>query len=89
MTLLEKITRILQTRKGSRPGNYNYGSRLYLLRDKRLDPTTVLLFAKYAKEDIERSDSTIVIAKAKLLSVTGDTFRAIIEVDNTSLEVTV
>ena len=88
MTLLEKITRILQTRKGSRPGNYNYGSRIYLLRDKRADPTTVLLFAKYAKEDIERSDPTIVVRKAKLIGATGDKFRAMIEVDNASLEVT-
>lgn len=89
MELKEKITRILQTRKGSRPGNYTYGSRIYLLRDKRVTARNVLLFAKYAKEDIELSDPSITITKSKLINVSGDKFIAEIQVNNTSLKVAV
>ncbi len=88
MNLEEKIVRILQTRKGTRPGNFPYGSRVYLLRDKKLTPTTVLMFAKYCKEDIELSDSTISISKVKLINVLGDKFVAQITVNNISIEVT-
>jgi len=88
MELREKIVRILQTRKGSRPGNYFYGSRVYLLRDQRLTPTTMLMFAKYCKEDIELSDPTITIEKAKLINLIGDKFVAQITVNSTFLEIT-
>ena len=89
MELREKIERILQTRKGSRPGNYKYGSRLYLLRDQRFTPTTALMFAKYAKEDIEESDPTIEIKRARLVGVSGDKFDAVIEIESGTLEMSV
>lgn len=89
MTLNEKILRILQTRKGTRPGNHRYGSRLYLLRDKRVTPTNVLLFAKYCKEDIELSDPSLFVGKAKLIDVKEDTFVAEILVNDTTVKVLV
>ncbi len=89
MELSKKIARILQTRKGSRPGNYRYGSRIYLLRDQRFTPAVVLMFAKYVKEDVELSDSSIDIKKAKLLQMSGDKFIAKVEVGDTILEIAV
>jgi len=89
MELKEKIVRILQTRKGTRPGNHNYGSRVYLLRDKRVSPETMLMFAKYCKEDIELSDPNILVEKAKLIDATEDKFVAQIVANNKPLGVVV
>lgn len=65
----EKIRRILTTRLGSRPSNPTYGTRLYLLRDRKVDPETSLLYTKYAHEDITRSDPTLQVLSARLISI--------------------
>lgn len=81
MSTREKIERILSTRKGSIPTNPDYGTRMYLLRDKRASEVAVW-FAKYAHEDIEKSDPSIKIQQAKLTSIDGDKVYASISVAN-------
>jgi len=84
MDISQRVIRILATRKGTRPGNPVYGSRLYLLRDKRADGEAAVWFAKYAHEDIVESDPTILVIEARLISISGDTVKADIKLaDNT------
>ena len=88
MTIPQKVNRILATRKGTRPGNPSYGSRMYLLRDKRADGEATVWFAKYAHEDIVESDPTIIVLEAKLVSIAGDKVTARIKLaDNTIIPV--
>lgn len=91
MTVAQKITRVMQTRKGSVPTNPNYGSRLYLLRDRRASEVAVF-FAKYAHEDIEVSEPTIKVKRANLIQITNEKLLAKIELFDDSqvdLEVTI
>lgn len=91
MTVAQKITRVMQTRKGSIPANPNYGSRLYLLRDRRASEVAVF-FAKYAHEDIEVSEPTIKVKRANLIQITNEKLSAKIELFDDSqvdLEVTI
>ena len=85
-----KVTRILSTRLGSRPGHPLYGSRMYLLRDKRADGEAAVWFAKYAHEDIERSDPSLVVKEAKFIDISGDKVKGRITLyDNTEIPVEV
>lgn len=72
MDIYRKVERVFSTRLGTRPGNPTYGTRLYLLRDKRADGEAGVYFAKYAHEDIVRSEPTIEVKEAKLISIEGD-----------------
>ena len=90
MTTQEKIQRILTTRVGSRPGHPTYGSRMYLLRDKRADGEAAVWFAKYAHEDIQRSEPALVVTEAKLVSIEGDVVQGVIKLyDNSEVNVEV
>ncbi len=75
MTTQEKVQRILSTRLGTRPGHPTYGSRMYLIRDRRADGQAAVWFAKYAHEDIQRSDPELVVVKAELVEIQGDVLR--------------
>ncbi len=72
MDTATKVTRILSTRLGTRPGHPLYGSRMYLLRDKRADGEASVWFAKYAHEDITRSDPSLMVKEAKFIEINGD-----------------
>jgi len=71
MTVAERIARVFRTRLGSRPGNPTYGNRLYLLRDKRADGESAVWFAKFAHEDVVRSEPTVVVTEARLTAIEG------------------
>ena len=75
-----RVQRIMTTRIGSRPGNPTYGSRVYLLRDRPFNDETKVWFAKYTHEDIQRSDETLVVTEAKLLSLSRDRLKATVTV---------
>jgi phage baseplate assembly protein W len=89
MTLQRRVERILKTRLGSRPGNPRYGSRVYLLRDRRVDDHWRVLFAKYCHEDIVRSDPELEVEEARIVSVSdaGEIRARIVIKDSGSLEV--
>lgn len=90
MTTQEKILRILSTRVGTRPGHPSYGSRMYRLRDKKADAEASVWFSKYAHEDIQRSDPTLIVTKAKLVRIHGDVIEAQITLyDNSEIDVEV
>jgi len=91
MTLQTRVERILKTRQGSRPGNPKYGSRIYLLRDRRIDDMWRVLFTKYCHEDIVRSDPELEVEEAKILSVSdvGEIHASISIKNAQSLEVKV
>lgn len=88
MDRYQKVKRVLTTRLGTRPGNPTYGTRLYLLRDRRADGEAAVWFAKYAHEDIVRSEPSIEVKEAKLISIYGDQVKGrIVFSDGESLEV--
>jgi len=90
MTLQEKIQRILLTRVGTRPGHPRYGSRMYLLRDRRADGDVAVWFAKYAHEDIQNSEPSLIVTSAKLVSINGDVLHGVISLyDNSEVNVEV
>lgn len=68
MTQVQRIIRILSTRLGERVGMPTYGSELYKLRDRPMNAETRLLFAKYAKEAIEKWEN-VKVTKAELTSL--------------------
>ncbi len=88
MTIEEKVLRILQTRKGSVPTNPEYGSRIYLLRDRRASEVAVF-FAKYAHEDIEASDPKIKVKKATLVNIYGNVINGSIQLANKTVSVSI
>lgn len=55
ITVAEEIRRVLMTRKGSIPMNPEYGSDLYLYRDRQLDNDTRLSIIAETFDAIERS----------------------------------
>jgi len=66
MTLVERIQRLLKTRPMERVCLPNYGSSLYLLRDRGLTPTTILLFAKFLTEAVEAWEYDVKVESAAL-----------------------
>jgi len=90
MTTQEKIQRIFATRIGTRPGHPTYGSRMYLLRDKRADGEAAVWFAKYAHEDVQRSEPSLIVKEAKLTKIQGDVVHGQVTLyDNTQVIVQV
>lgn len=90
MTTQKKIARIFNTRIGTRPGHPKYGSRMYLLRDKRADGEAAVWFAKYAHEDVQRSEPDLVVTEAKLVAIVGNTVRGVVKLyDNSEVPVEV
>lgn len=88
MKIEEKVLRILQTRKGSVPTNPEYGSRIYLLRDRRASEVAVY-FSKYAHEDIEKSDPKIKVKKATLINIFGNVINGNIQLANRNVSVSI
>ncbi|GEM_PF-1405762 len=59
ISVIEEIRRVLITKKGSIPMNPNYGSNLYLYRDRTLDSQTKLGIISETFEAIEENVSRV------------------------------
>jgi len=74
MTLVERIQRLLKTRPMERVCLPNYGSSLYLLRDRGLASTTILLFARFLTEAIETWEYDVKVEEATLTQTADGVF---------------
>ena len=68
-SLEESLKRILETPLGSRVMLPEFGSKLYLLADRRLDEGFKLDFYRYVAEAIERWESRVKIERVVLEEV--------------------
>lgn len=73
ISIPDSIERILKTRLGSRAMRPMYGSRLYLLRDRKFNDQWKLLATRYVYEALSRNEPRVAIERVtfELHPVTG------------------
>ncbi|MDR2905005.1 MAG: GPW/gp25 family protein [Helicobacteraceae bacterium] len=79
ISIQKSIARILATPLGSRVCEPDFGSQLYELIDKRIDPSWRLKFIRYCHEAINKSEPRATLKAAKPV-INGSQISASIEV---------
>ena len=83
----KSILRILKTPKGTRVMRPEFGSELYKLRDRKMDPQTILLLSKYTYEAIKKWEPRVSVEKVNYIP-NGDSLTLDISLKDRAIKVT-